>query len=235
MSKKNATGTIRIFNADKGWGFVDGDDVGGDIFLHAKHFMAGAPSFWIGHKSNTKDREKAPRYAEGPVRVSFDLALSHEGKPQAINVRLIGEYPGSDGADAADEERPSFESCCWSSPMCLRCGSTVATNFGIGACTLCGQWLPPPEVQTAPPATLPFVPLPSPLPSPTLPGMSTAVARAPPAAMAAMLPPGLVTGSVAPAMPPTFPLAMPMTAPGAMPLAVTMPLSSPLTAEVGGT
>eukprot|EP00927_Polykrikos_kofoidii_P021927 TRINITY_DN20628_c2_g1_i1.p1 TRINITY_DN20628_c2_g1~~TRINITY_DN20628_c2_g1_i1.p1 ORF type:complete len:208 (-),score=29.07 TRINITY_DN20628_c2_g1_i1:186-809(-) len=142
VSRKDVMGTIRIFNAEKGWGFVDGDDVGGDIFLHAKHFVSGAPSFWIGHKSNTKDREKAPRIYEGPVRVSFDLALSNQGKPQAVNVRLIGDYPQLEMSAGSFEDRLAPEGACWSSPICSRCGSTVAAHFGISACPLCGQWLP---------------------------------------------------------------------------------------------
>merc|ERR1712096_222850 len=70
VQDRGMTGTIRMFNADKGWGFIDGDSVGGDIFLHSKHFLGEVPSFWIGHKSSTKDRDKAMHGSgEAPVRV----------------------------------------------------------------------------------------------------------------------------------------------------------------------
>uniref|UniRef100_A0A7S0API2 CSD domain-containing protein n=1 Tax=Pyrodinium bahamense TaxID=73915 RepID=A0A7S0API2_9DINO len=136
--KEGLVGTIRMFNADKGWGFIDGDTAGKDIFLHAKHIVGSVPSFWIGHKMTTKDRDKAPRSPASPVRVAFDLALSAGGKPQAVNVRVLGcetegqqEEDGSPVLAADDDWRPPV------SPTCANCGSTVATHLGIDFCPIC--------------------------------------------------------------------------------------------------
>eukprot|EP00435_Cladocopium_sp_Y103_P052030 s579_g16.t1 len=85
-------GTIRMFNADKGWGFIDGDAGCKDIFLHAKHFVGKPPNYWIGHKMQTKDKHVAPKVSEGPVRVTFDMSLTSQGKPQALNVRITSGH-----------------------------------------------------------------------------------------------------------------------------------------------
>lgn len=108
IHERGLAGTVRIFNADKGWGFILGDTVGGDIFLHSKHMLGNPPRFYIGHKSNTKDKEKAARLPEHSVRVTFDLSTSGDGKPQALNVRIVSGLdsmsdPGSgDGVHLAD-------------------------------------------------------------------------------------------------------------------------------------
>ncbi|CAJ1352687.1 unnamed protein product [Effrenium voratum] len=125
-------GTIRMFNADKGWGFIDGDTVGKDIFLHAKHFVGKAPNYWIGHKMQTKDRHVAPKMPEGPVRVTFDMSLTSQGKPQALNVKITSggqEDPEDDDGD----DRPKRYS-----PTCEGCGSTVVSRLGLSVCILCG-------------------------------------------------------------------------------------------------
>eukprot|EP00434_Breviolum_minutum_P038925 symbB.v1.2.034540.t1/scaffold4476.1/size41083/3 len=113
-------GTIRMFNADKGWGFIDGDTGCKDIFLHAKHFVGKPPNYWIGHKMQTKDKHVAPKVTEGPVRVVYDMSLTSQGKPQE-------ELEDDDGDD-----RPRRLS-----PTCETCGSTVAARLGLSVCILC--------------------------------------------------------------------------------------------------
>mmetsp|Transcript_62828 Transcript_62828/g.187329 ORF Transcript_62828/g.187329 Transcript_62828/m.187329 type:complete len:157 (-) Transcript_62828:232-702(-) len=135
--QEGLVGTIRMFNADKGWGFIDGGTAGKDIFLHAKHIVGSVPSFWIGHKMNTKDRGKAPRSAISPVRVSFDLARSDDGKPQAINARVLDSEAGGDEEDSGMATAADAEPRIPSSPTCANCGSTVATHLGVDVCPVC--------------------------------------------------------------------------------------------------
>jgi len=145
----NLMGTVRMFNADKGWGFIDGDTVGSDIFLHAKHILGDVPTFWIGHQANTKDREKAARAPQEQVRVTFDLTKSSNGKPQAVNVRLLFPLEGkgptntdSKGNGQAPDNLHELDRTC-SSPTCANCGSTVAARLGIMMCPICRHPLPP--------------------------------------------------------------------------------------------
>jgi CspA family cold shock protein len=66
-----ATGTVKWFNDDKGFGFVTPDEAGKDLFVHFSG-IAGE-----GFKS----------LAEG-ARVSYDAEAGDKG-PKAVNVRLI--------------------------------------------------------------------------------------------------------------------------------------------------
>jgi cold shock protein len=67
-----ATGTVKWFNDDKGFGFVTPDDPGKDLFVHHSA-IAGE-----GFKS----------LAEG-VKVEYDAEADPKG-PRAVNVRTIG-------------------------------------------------------------------------------------------------------------------------------------------------
>mmetsp|Transcript_13754 Transcript_13754/g.31167 ORF Transcript_13754/g.31167 Transcript_13754/m.31167 type:complete len:187 (+) Transcript_13754:90-650(+) len=148
--KEGLSGTIRMFNADKGWGFIDSDSDGKDIFLHAKHFVGTVPSFWIGHKMSTKDKEKAPRSTTGPVRVTFDLSTSGDGKPQAVNAIVhfsepMGRSDEDDAEDGSDvDDNGDVELRLVTSPTCSNCGSTIATRLGFVYCPLCRclPWTP---------------------------------------------------------------------------------------------
>jgi CspA family cold shock protein len=66
-----ATGTVKWFNDDKGFGFVTPDEAGKDLFVHYSG-IAGE-----GFKS----------LAEG-ARVSYEAEPGDKG-PKAVNVRLI--------------------------------------------------------------------------------------------------------------------------------------------------
>jgi len=62
-------GVVKWFDAKKGYGFVVSPEVDGDVFVHY-----------------TKIQMEGFRKLETGEKVSFDLILTPEGKPQADNV-----------------------------------------------------------------------------------------------------------------------------------------------------
>lgn len=66
-----AVGTVKWFNADKGFGFITPDDGGADLFAH---FSAIASS---GFRSLDENQ-----------RVEFEITQGQKG-PQASNIRVI--------------------------------------------------------------------------------------------------------------------------------------------------
>jgi CspA family cold shock protein len=66
-----ATGTVKWFNAEKGFGFIAPDDQGADLFAH---YSAIATS---GYRSLEENQ-----------RVEFDIARGDRG-PQAANIRPL--------------------------------------------------------------------------------------------------------------------------------------------------
>jgi CspA family cold shock protein len=66
-----AVGTVKWFNADKGFGFITPDDGGADVFAH---FSAIAASGF--------------RSLEENQRVEFEVGQGRKG-PQAENIRII--------------------------------------------------------------------------------------------------------------------------------------------------
>jgi len=66
-----ASGTVKWFNADKGYGFIERED-GDDLFVHFSEIQGE------GYKS----------LDEGQA-VEFDETTGQNGKPQASNVRKV--------------------------------------------------------------------------------------------------------------------------------------------------
>jgi CspA family cold shock protein len=71
MGDVMATGTVKWFNADKGFGFIEQDGGGADVFVH---FSAIASS---GYRS-----------LEEGQKVQFEIKQGQKG-PQADNVSVI--------------------------------------------------------------------------------------------------------------------------------------------------
>ena len=66
-----ATGTVKFFNQDKGFGFITPDDGGQDVFVHVSGVLSGGP---------LRDGSK----------VSYDVGQDRKtGKSKAENVRAI--------------------------------------------------------------------------------------------------------------------------------------------------
>ena len=66
-----ATGTVKWFNADKGYGFITPDDGGKDLFVH--------------HQGIASDGFRS--LAEG-AKVSYDSEAGDKG-PKAVNVQTL--------------------------------------------------------------------------------------------------------------------------------------------------
>lgn len=66
-----ATGTVKWFNAEKGFGFITPDDADGDVFVHYSEIQSGGF-----------------RTLEENQRVEFEIGQGQKG-PQATGVTLI--------------------------------------------------------------------------------------------------------------------------------------------------
>jgi cold shock protein len=69
--KYMAQGTVKWFNAEKGFGFITPDDADGDVFVHYSEIQTG------GFKSLDENQ-----------RVQFEIGQGAKG-PQATGVTLI--------------------------------------------------------------------------------------------------------------------------------------------------
>ena len=66
-----ATGTVKFFNQDKGFGFITPDNGGTDVFVHISAVQAGEP-------------------LRDCTKVSYDIGKDRKtGKSKAENVRSI--------------------------------------------------------------------------------------------------------------------------------------------------
>ena len=66
-----ASGTVKWFNAEKGYGFISQDDGGADVFVHFTAIQTN------GYRSLDENQ-----------RVEFEITQGQKG-PQAQNVRAI--------------------------------------------------------------------------------------------------------------------------------------------------
>ena len=67
-------GTVKFFNASKGYGFITPDDGGKDVFVHV----------------TAVERSGIPDLAEG-LRISFETEPDKRGKgPKAIDLQVMG-------------------------------------------------------------------------------------------------------------------------------------------------
>ena len=63
-------GTVKFFNTDKGYGFIQPEDGGGDAFGHISAVQAAG--------LHTLDRDQ---------RVSYELETDNRGKTSAVNIQ----------------------------------------------------------------------------------------------------------------------------------------------------
>ena len=63
-------GTVKFFNADKGYGFIQPEDGGSDAFVHISAVEKAG--------MRTLDRDQ---------RVSYDLETDNRGKTSAVNIQ----------------------------------------------------------------------------------------------------------------------------------------------------
>ena len=66
-----ATGTLKMWNADRGFGFIGDDSGGPDIFLHVSAMQSGID----------------PANIRKGDRLTFDVESTRDGKTKAGNVR----------------------------------------------------------------------------------------------------------------------------------------------------
>ncbi|WP_159980738.1 MULTISPECIES: cold-shock protein [unclassified Novosphingobium] len=64
------TGTVKFFNADKGYGFISPEDGGQDSFVHISAVQSA------GMRTLDKDQ-----------RVSYEVEVGRNGKASAVNLR----------------------------------------------------------------------------------------------------------------------------------------------------
>jgi len=70
-----ATGTLKMWNAERGYGFVADDAGGPDMFLHISGLQSAG-----GEPVGVKEGD----------RLTFDVDSTREGKTRARNARLSG-------------------------------------------------------------------------------------------------------------------------------------------------
>ncbi|MGF1457002.1 MAG: cold-shock protein [Alphaproteobacteria bacterium] len=66
-----ATGTVKWFNAQKGYGFIQPDEGGKDVFVHI----------------SAVERSNVPHPADGQ-RITYDLETDRQGRTSAVNLVL---------------------------------------------------------------------------------------------------------------------------------------------------
>ncbi len=67
-----ATGTVKWFNATKGYGFIQPDEGGKDVFLHI----------------SAVERSNIPHPADGQ-KINYELEEDRQGRKSAVNLELM--------------------------------------------------------------------------------------------------------------------------------------------------
>ena len=75
INRAMATGTLKMWNADRGFGFIGDDSGGPDIFLHISALQSAG--------IDPDDIRKGER-------LTFDVENTREGKTKASNIRRTG-------------------------------------------------------------------------------------------------------------------------------------------------
>ena len=78
-------GTVKFFNADKGYGFIENEDGSGDSFVHI-----------------TAVERAGMRTLRENQRISYELQQDNRGKMKAENLKAVDEAAPSEAA-APDE------------------------------------------------------------------------------------------------------------------------------------
>ncbi len=79
------TGTVKFFNENKGYGFIQPDDGGTDAFVHITAVERG------GMRTLLRDQ-----------RISYDLQQDNRGKMSAVNIRPAEEAASQSAAPQAE-------------------------------------------------------------------------------------------------------------------------------------
>ena len=85
------TGTVKFFNENKGYGFIQPDDGGQDAFVHISAVERA------GFRSLKENQ-----------RVSYEVQADNRGKSSAVNLKEVDEQPTA-AAPAVEQEEPAAE------------------------------------------------------------------------------------------------------------------------------
>jgi CspA family cold shock protein len=85
-------GTVKFFNENKGYGFIQPDEGGQDAFVHISSVERS------GMRSLRENQ-----------RISYDLEQDRRGKMAAVNLKSAEDAGGEAPAAEAEEEAPDAE------------------------------------------------------------------------------------------------------------------------------